>query len=100
MQVAEPVPLVDAEDALVIPLGDDIADVVVERLDGGHEFYDVLLRTKAGDVKLHHHRAIHVDALQADLFNLEEEQENRVGTALTAQTEDLQEPAIRGVQPQ
>lgn len=38
MQVAEPIPLVDAEDAIVIPLGDDIADVVVEWLNGGHEF--------------------------------------------------------------
>lgn len=29
VQVAEPISLVDAEDALVVPLGDDIADVVV-----------------------------------------------------------------------
>lgn len=73
---------------------------MLKRLDDGHEFYNVLLRTKAGDVELHHHRAVHVNALQASLFNLEERQENRVGRALTAQTEDLQEPAIRGVQPQ
>lgn len=38
MQVAEPISLVDAEDPLVVPLGDDIADVVVEGLDGWHEF--------------------------------------------------------------
>lgn len=38
MQVAEPILLVDAEGAVIIPLGDDVADVVVERLDGGHEF--------------------------------------------------------------
>lgn len=75
MQVAEPIPLVDAEDAIVIPLGDDIADVVVEGLDGGHEFQDVLLRAKAGEVELHSHGAVHVHTLQADLFNLKKEQE-------------------------
>lgn len=37
VQVAEPVPLVDAEDAVVVAMGDDVADMVVEGLDGGHE---------------------------------------------------------------
>lgn len=38
VQVAEPVTLVDSEDAFVIPLGDDITDVVVEGLNGRHQF--------------------------------------------------------------
>ena len=75
MQVAEPVPLVNAEDAVVVPLGDDIADVVVEGLDGRHEFQNVLLRGKAREVELHSHGAVHVDAVQADPFNLEKKQE-------------------------
>lgn len=75
MQVAEPVSLVDAEDPLIVPLGDDIADVVVKGLDGRHEFQDVLLRAEAGEVELHFHGAVHVDTLQADVFHLEKEQE-------------------------
>lgn len=35
----------------------------------------MLLRAKAGKVELHFHGAVHVDTLQADLFNLEKEQE-------------------------
>lgn len=38
VQVAEPVPLVDSEDAILVPLRDDITDVVVEGLNGGDQF--------------------------------------------------------------
>lgn len=63
VQVAEPIPLVDAEDAVVIPLGDDVADMVVEGLNGGHQFEDVLLGAKARKVELHVDRAVHGDAI-------------------------------------
>lgn len=88
MQVAEPIPLVDAEDAIVVPLGDDVADVVVEGLDGRHEFQDVLLRAEARQVELHSHGAVHVDAVQADLFDLEKKQETMWEELLAAQGED------------
>lgn len=59
VQVAEPIPLVDSEDTFVIPLGDDVADMVVEGLNGGHQFEDVLLGVKAREVELHVDWAVH-----------------------------------------
>lgn len=75
VQVAEPIPLVDAKDAIIVPLGDDIADVIIEGFDGGHEFQDVLLRAKAREVELHFHGVVHVNTFQAGLFHLEKKQE-------------------------
>lgn len=55
VQVAEPIPLVDVEGIIVIPLGDDIADVIVERLDVGMNSTMCSFAPRPESVELHHH---------------------------------------------
>lgn len=59
----------------------------------------MLLRAKAGEVELHSHGAVHVNALQADVLNLEKEQK-RMWEEIVGHTQRTGRGLLLGLQPQ
>lgn len=58
----------DAEDAILVALRDNVAYVVLQWHQGGQELHDMLLIDQVRDVQAHHKWRINVDASHADVI--------------------------------